>query len=359
MLDVHRPARVGGRPGGASDAMTEADPIENAELPCGILDIVADCGALDDRLVRRPGAEREAQGEDVGVRPDARISEQVPGAADAIARLEDQPALVLAAGLAGDRRCRCRKCRRRRSGHRNGRSAVRREPSPISCRPSAPSLAENGRKSACGTRKGNALDFDLTERQASFRNRVRDFMDAEVRPRVEDYHQRAENRRSLEDDRGHRGAETQGPRRRPVEPVHAARRRAPACRRKLPVRRRATHQPRICAVRGGDGADSLVRRGVQLLRARHRQHGGAPPLRHARAEGRVAQSADAGRNPLRLPDDRAGRCLVRRDQHPVRDPPRRQRIRRQRQEVVVVGRGRPALQSRDPDGQDRRFGEGP
>ena len=32
------------------------------------------------------------------------------------------------------------------------------------------------------------MDFDLTERQASFRNRVRDFMDEHVRPRVEDYH---------------------------------------------------------------------------------------------------------------------------------------------------------------------------
>ena len=32
------------------------------------------------------------------------------------------------------------------------------------------------------------MDFDLTERQASFRDRVREFMDAEVRPRVGDYH---------------------------------------------------------------------------------------------------------------------------------------------------------------------------
>ena len=40
------------------------------------------------------------------------------------------------------------------------------------------------------------MDFDLTERQASFRNRVREFMDAEVRPRVGDYHkQQAEGGR--------------------------------------------------------------------------------------------------------------------------------------------------------------------
>ena len=40
------------------------------------------------------------------------------------------------------------------------------------------------------------MDFDLTERQASFRNRVRDFMDEHVRPRVGDYHkQQAEGGR--------------------------------------------------------------------------------------------------------------------------------------------------------------------
>ena len=33
------------------------------------------------------------------------------------------------------------------------------------------------------------------------------------------------------------------------------------------------------------GRVHLVERGVQLLRAGYRQHGGAPPLRHARAEG--------------------------------------------------------------------------
>ena len=32
------------------------------------------------------------------------------------------------------------------------------------------------------------MDFDLTERQAHFRNRVRDFIDEHVRPRVADYH---------------------------------------------------------------------------------------------------------------------------------------------------------------------------
>src|SRR5690606_14635842 len=32
------------------------------------------------------------------------------------------------------------------------------------------------------------MDFDLTERQAHFRDRVRDFIDRHVRPRQQDYH---------------------------------------------------------------------------------------------------------------------------------------------------------------------------
>ena len=152
------------------------------------------------------------------------------------------------------------------------------------------------------------MDFDLTERQAFFRDRVRDFIDAHVRPR----RCRLLPARSPAATAGSRcrlieelkpNARKAGP----VEPVHAARRRAPACRRELRLRRRAAHQPRICALRRGDGADPLVGGGVQLLGARHRQHGGAPPLRHARAEGAMAAPADARRDPLGLPDDRARR----------------------------------------------------
>ena len=101
------------------------------------------------------------------------------------------------------------------------------------------------------------------------------------------------------------------------------------------------------------GGSAWSSRGVQLLGARHRQYGGAPPLRHARAEGAVAEAADERRDPLRLPDDRAGGRLVRRDQHPVRDPPRRRRLCHQRPQMVVVRRRRSALQGRDRDGQDR------
>ena len=55
-----------------------------------------------------------------------------------------------------------------------------------------------------------------------------------------------------------------------------------------------------------------------------------------------------------------GGRLVRRDQHRMPDRARRRRLCHQRPQMVVVGRGRPALQGRDPDGQDRhRRGQAP
>ena len=77
------------------------------------------------------------------------------------------------------------------------------------------------------------------------------------------------------------------------------------------------------------------------------------PLRHARAEGRVAEALDGRRNPLGLPDDRARGRLVRRHQHPVPDRAQGQWLCHQRPQMVVERGRRSALQDRDPDGQDR------
>ena len=64
-------------------------------------------------------------------------------------------------------------------------------------------------------------------------------------------------------------------------------------------------------LRGGDGAHRLGLGSVQLLRARHRQHGSVHALRHAGAEAQMAEAADERRDPLRLPDDRARSGFVR------------------------------------------------
>ena len=54
---------------------------------------------------------------------------------------------------------------------------------------------------------------------------------------------------------------------------------------------------------------------VQLQRARHRQHGSAGALRHARAEEAVAAAAPRGAHPLGLRHDGARCGLLGRDQH--------------------------------------------
>jgi acyl-CoA dehydrogenase len=58
----------------------------------------------------------------------------------------------------------------------------------------------------------------------------------------------------------------------------------------------------------------------------------------------LARAAARTEDPQRLRDDRAGRGLVRRHQHPVPHRARRRRVRDQRPQVVDLGRRRPALQ---------------
>ena len=99
LISLDRPTARLRRPAGRGDAGVEPDAVENAEFARRVLDILADIAAADDRLVLRPGAEREAQGIHVGVGADARIAEQVPGAADPLPRFEDREALAGAALL--------------------------------------------------------------------------------------------------------------------------------------------------------------------------------------------------------------------------------------------------------------------
>ncbi len=140
---------------------------------------------------------------------------------------------------------------------------------------------------------------------------------------------RGGRRRPLAAGRPHRGAEEEGARRGALEPVPA---RVQA--------RRGAHQPGIRAAVRDHGPGGLGARGVQLLGARHRQHGDHRALRHGGAEARMARSAAGGKDPLLLCHDRAARGLLGRHQH--REPhraPRRQ-LHHQRPQMVVV-RARP------------------
>src|SRR5690606_26226574 len=86
-LDLDRPARLLARPGGGDDPVAEPDPLLDPGLAGGVADIGEDRRAVGDRLRLHPGPEAVAERVHVGVRADARVAEEVPGAADRVARL--------------------------------------------------------------------------------------------------------------------------------------------------------------------------------------------------------------------------------------------------------------------------------
>ena len=126
----------------------------------------------------------------------------------------------------------------------------------------------------------------------------------------------------------------------PVEPVPAR-----AVRPVRPGVRARSGDLRLVA---GDRAG-----GDQLPGAGHREHGSAAHVRHGGAETAVAAAADGRGDPVGLRDDRAGRGVLRRDQHRDLDHARRRRVRDQRPQVVDQRRGRRALRGLHRDGPVR------
>ena len=113
----------------------------------------------------------------------------------------------------------------------------------------------------------------------------------------------------------------QGARRQAVEPVPAA----------VTARAGRAVEPRVRAAVRNHGTRALVAGGLQLLGAGHRQHGNDRALRHRGAQGRMARAAAGRRDPLGVPDDRAGGRVLGCHQHRVQHPPRRR-------EYVIKGR---------------------
>ncbi len=192
------------------------------------------------------------------------------------------------------------------------------------------------------------MDFDYTDKVKKLQKRVSDFMDANVHPNEDRF------RREIAE--GDRWQPT-----RVVEELKEKARAAGLWNLFLPESEYGAGltQPRVRAARRDHGSLRDGVGGLQLLGARHRQHGGARPLRQRRAEEAVARAAPRRQDPLRVRDDRARRRLVGRDQHPGEHPPRRRRLRHQRPQVVDVGRRRSALQDPDRHGQDGARQPGP
>ena len=200
------------------------------------------------------------------------------------------------------------------AGHAARRQTLaqpRAEPRPIElfARPDLPGVRFHGEKAIMRAMRfdhSREGDCDPQQRLDAFMRRAR----LPERARVPPPDRR---RRSLAADRDRRGAQAQGARRRPVEPVSAGER----------VRRRAD-QRRVRAALRDHGPRARLRTGsVQLLGAGHRQHGSAGALRHRGAAQAMARTAARRQDPVVLRDDRAGCRLVGRDQHPVADRARR------------------------------------
>lgn len=82
--------------------MPEADVPLDVVLAGRLLDVAQDRRRIGDRTILEPGLERVAERVQVRVRAHAGIAEQIPGAAERVACLEDQVALFgLPAGQVG------------------------------------------------------------------------------------------------------------------------------------------------------------------------------------------------------------------------------------------------------------------
>ena len=118
------------------------------------------------------------------------------------------------------------------------------------------------------------MDFELSDRCQALREQLLGFMDEHVYP-AEPVYERADRRvrRPAPSPAGDGGAQGAGARTRAVEPVPPARRRwGPGAQ-----------QRRLRAAGRDHGPQRDRARGVQLLGAGHRQHGGPDAVRHAGA----------------------------------------------------------------------------
>ena len=122
---------------------------------------------------------------------------------------------------------------------------------------------------------------------------------------------------------------------------------APDCARHEAVEPRL--RPDLRAARQGD----VRLRGPELLGARHGQHGDPQRLRVGDGQARLAGPVARGRDALGVLDDRARRGVIGRHEHRAAHHPGRERVRAQRDEVVLVGCAPAEVSCPHRDGEDR------
>ena len=125
LLGLDGPEIFLARPARAQDPVLVADVSGDIVVLDHLAHIGADFFGGRDRRPD-PGLEAVAEGVEIAVRADARIFMRPPGAAKGLLRLQDDEARAGKSSSADDRRCRCRKCRRRRSARRNVQLLARR-----------------------------------------------------------------------------------------------------------------------------------------------------------------------------------------------------------------------------------------
>src|SRR5205823_10472948 len=96
---VHGPTGLRARPLEPHDSVLEANVLLDAVLGGRLAYVAEDRGPVRDRLGLTPRPEDVAQRVHIGIRADPGVPEEVPGAAHALARLEDRVALAGAARL--------------------------------------------------------------------------------------------------------------------------------------------------------------------------------------------------------------------------------------------------------------------
>src|SRR3546814_8192948 len=109
----HLPARLGAAPVVTDHLAAQANTLADAAFVDDAVQIVEDRGAVGDRLFMLPRLEDEAQRVHVAVRADAGIAEQVPGAAQIGAALDERKAAVGAVHLQMHRHAQARKNRKK------------------------------------------------------------------------------------------------------------------------------------------------------------------------------------------------------------------------------------------------------